>query len=110
MRYIIWENIFLLVIKKNFLLGTNGIIVSFPENVIWYFLQPYGIVGIIIILYFFFYKCKDKAQKHNLLLSAFFLQGISYYGFLVPPMSYMFFALLGLYSKEKIENKKEKIK
>lgn len=74
MRYIMWENIFLLIIKKNFLLGTNGIIVSFPENVIWYFLQPYGIVGIIIVLYFFFYKCKYKAQKHNLLLSAFFFK------------------------------------
>lgn len=110
MRYIIWEDIFFLIIKKNFLLGTNGIIVSFPENVIWYFLQPYGIVGIIIILYLFFHRCKYKAQKHNLLLSAFFLQGISYYGFLVPPVSYMFFSLLGLYSKEKVENKNEKVK
>ena len=106
MRLLIWKEVFLKIIEKNLIFGTKGIITAFPENIIWYFLQPYGLFGIITVLYFIYTK-KYKKQ-YILLLCVLIFQGISYYGLIVVPISYSFFALLGYYASEDILNKDAK--
>lgn len=102
MRILIWKNVFLEIIKKDLILGTSGIITAFPENIIWYFLQPYGLIGVIILIYIFY--TQKASNKYYLLIGILILQGISYYGLMVAPTSYTFFALLGYYRNQ---NKKE---
>lgn len=98
MRILIWKDVFIKIIRDNLFLGTNGIITSFPENIIWYILQPYGLVGIITFIYIFYTKKANK--EYYLLIGVLILQGISYYGFIVPPISYTFFGLLGYYRNQ----------
>ena len=98
MRILIWKDVFIEIIRKNLFLGTNGIITSFPENITWYILQPYGLLGIIIFVYIFY--TKKSSKEYYLLIGVLVLQGISYYGFIVPPISYTFFGLLGYYRNQ----------
>lgn len=105
MRILIWKEVFIKIIRKNLFLGTTGIITSFPENIIWYILQPYGLLGIIIFVYIFY--TKKASKEYYLLIGVLVLQGISYYGFIVPPISYTFFGLLGYYRNQKLNKKEE---
>lgn len=97
MRFLMWES-FYKTIENNPILGTMGRTVRFTENIIWYFLQPYGILGLVCFYIFLRYLIKNNNRVSYGLLSVMLIQGISYYGVFIPPLAYVYFLLLGYYS------------
>lgn len=94
-RVLMWSSAFYNIIIESPVFGLFGRISEFPDNIIWYFLVSYGFLGFLIYLLFFFKITRKNNKYLNLLVFALFFQGLSYYGYMVKPMSYIFWFCLG---------------
>lgn len=95
LRFLMWGSSFFEVFNNSPILGTWGRITEFPDNIIWYFLVPYGLLGLSVIIFFFYKLLNVNSIKVNLLIFIFFFQGFSYYGYMVNPVSYLWWFALG---------------
>jgi len=104
-RYILWESSFMEVLRMSPLFGTFGHIPLFADNVYWFFLVPFGLVGLSAYVLFFYKTARISRDKQLiLLLFAFFFQGISYYGYMIAPDGYLWWGLLGYFAGMSMKN------
>ncbi|GLR76416.1 hypothetical protein [Aliivibrio sifiae] len=98
LRYILWHS-FNEVISNNLLFGVRGTTVHFSENIIWFFILSYGVLGFSLFMNFFI-SMIEFAQKNKtsifLLLTVFTIQGFSYYGVMIGSTGVIFWSLLGI--------------
>jgi len=105
LRFLMWSTSFLEIFNNSPFLGAYGRATEFPDSIIWYFLVSYGIIGLLIFIYFFHYLIKLNSIKVNLLIFIFFFQGFTYYGYMLNPVSYLWWFALGIsYEETKFKN------
>ncbi|WP_038890912.1 hypothetical protein [Vibrio campbellii] len=93
-RYLMWGSAFSHILSESPFFGAMGRVTEFPDNIFWYFLVSYGYVGLFVFIVFFYILMKKKSPFIVVMLFSFFLQGISFYGFMVKPVSYLWWMSL----------------
>lgn len=93
-RFIMWES-FSNVISSNPIFGTMGSIPRFYDNIFWNFTLPYGLTGLIILIIIAYSNLKSKNEMVKVVFFIFLLQGMTYDGFLISPLSYTYWFIYG---------------
>ena len=97
MRFLMWGSFYELL-SSSLLIGLGGVIPRFSENVLWYFALPYGFFGIAVYASLI-YRLLKKANKFNYIFGIYiFIQGLTFYGFLVGNLGLFFWFLFGFIS------------
>ncbi|EML0364015.1 hypothetical protein AB7459_12910 [Providencia rettgeri] len=105
LRGMMWES-FYYVFPEYSILGTKGITVYFTDNFFWFFLLPYGFLGLFFLSFFFKLLIKNSINNDFLFLLSIsiIVQSISYYGFFIGNLGWVVMGIIAfeINSKNKV--------